>query len=47
MKFCVQIFGKVPDEILVEAKDKEEAEEKALLDVIDRLSFKAEEEEKK
>lgn len=39
--FCVHIFGMVPNEIEVEAKDRAEACEKALMDCCERLSFKA------
>lgn len=38
-KYCVQIYGKVPDQIEIEAKDEDEAIDKAIQGVMDELDF--------
>jgi len=40
-KFYVRIYGKVPDELVVEARTHVEAEEMALLEIAERLECKA------
>jgi hypothetical protein len=41
-KFYVKVFGTVPQELEIEARDREEAEELALLEVVENhLTFKA------
>lgn len=40
-KYCVQIFGKVPDQMEIEAKDEDEALDKAVQAVMDELDFLA------
>lgn len=42
MQWCVNIFGKLPDQINVEAATKEAAEEIALQEVLEELNFEAE-----
>jgi hypothetical protein len=41
MKYTVNIYGKIPDCLELEAGDADQAVEMALEDVIDRLEFKA------
>jgi hypothetical protein len=35
------VFGSLPAELIVEAKHNEEAEEKALFEIMDRITIKA------
>jgi hypothetical protein len=44
-KFCVHIFGTVPDSMEVEAADRNAAIQEALQKIFDNLEIKAEEEE--
>jgi hypothetical protein len=44
-KFCVHIFGTVPDSMEVEAADRNAAIDEALRNVLEELDFTAEEEE--